>query len=109
MEDEDYKRYVCVEPGCVNGMTTVEAKKELVLKQTIVVVKEMWIVCWILGRERRNGRLSIQTEHFVCSLVFGELEGEQFVFLVDSSGDLGEQRVVSFLQLYSLIETTFQQ
>ena len=48
MEDEDYKRYVCVEPGCVNGMTTVEAKKELVLKQTIVVVEEMWIVCWIL-------------------------------------------------------------
>ena len=88
MEDEDYKRYVCVEPGCVNGMTTVEAKKELVLKQT--------------------GRLSIQTEHFVCSLVFGELEGEPFVFLVDSSGDLGEQRVVSFLQLYRLIETTFQ-
>ena len=49
MEDEDYKRYVCVEPGCVNGMTTVEAKKELVLKQTIVVVEEMWVVCWIQG------------------------------------------------------------
>ena len=61
------------------------------------------------GWRRRNGRLSIQTEHFVCSLVFGELEGEPFVFLVDSSGDLGEQRVVSFLQLYRLIETTFQQ
>ena len=54
MEDEDYKRYVCVEPGCVNGLTTVEAKKELVLKQTIVVVEEMWIVCWIQGREEEK-------------------------------------------------------
>ena len=57
MEDEDYKRYVCVEPGCVNGMTTVEAKKELVLKQTIVVVEEMWIVCWIQGREEEKGQI----------------------------------------------------
>ena len=54
MEDEDYKRYVCVEPGCVNGMTTVEAKKELVLMQTIVVVKEMWVVCWILITGKRK-------------------------------------------------------
>lgn len=50
MEDEDYKRYVCVEPGCVNGMTTVEAQKELLLKQTIVV-EELWIVCWIQRNE----------------------------------------------------------
>ena len=50
MEDEDYKRYVCVEPGCVDGVTTVEVQKELTLKQTIMV-EELWSVCWKRGKE----------------------------------------------------------
>ena len=39
MEDDDYKRYVCVEPGCVNGFKTVEAHQTLGLKQTIHVTE----------------------------------------------------------------------
>lgn len=37
MEDEDYKRYVCVEPGLVWGYRTVEAKGWLCLQQTMEV------------------------------------------------------------------------
>ena len=61
------------------------------------------------GREwrRENDRLSIQTELFVCSLEFGELERGQFVFQMDSSGGLGEQRVVPFLLLFRLIGIIF--
>lgn len=37
MEDEDYKRYVCVEPGCVRDYKRVEPKHTLSLKQEMNV------------------------------------------------------------------------
>ena len=39
MEDEDYKQYVCVEPGHVWGNRTVEKGEWLMLKQ-VMEVKE---------------------------------------------------------------------
>ena len=37
MEDDDYKKYVCVEPGCVCGVRNVGAKEVLSLKQEMKV------------------------------------------------------------------------
>lgn len=37
MEDEDYKKYVCVEPGYVREYKKVDAKGSLSLKQEMVV------------------------------------------------------------------------
>ena len=37
MEDEDYKKYVCVEPGCVCGVRNMKAKETLSLKQVMEV------------------------------------------------------------------------
>lgn len=39
MEDEDYKRYVCVEPGCVRDYKTIEAGCSLSLKQEMKVME----------------------------------------------------------------------
>ena len=37
MEDEDYKKYVCVEPGFVRNHRTVKPNHQFLLKQTITV------------------------------------------------------------------------
>ena len=39
MEDEDYKKYVCVEPGCVRDYRKVDAKGVLSLKQEMCVTE----------------------------------------------------------------------
>lgn len=40
MEDDDYKKYVCVEPGFVRSHRAVNAHHQLSLKQTMTVTEK---------------------------------------------------------------------